>query len=405
MPAASGRICRYSGGAGDHHLPRSELGRGARPVRVEVMAAADAVRLLLRHRPAEEAEDAKALADALGYLPLALAQAAAYCDYTGRTLRAYLDLLQTREAVLLAQPQMPHDYPTPVAAAWDLAFAAIEATPGAADLLNLLAYLAPDAFPKRLLQEHADALQDDLASIAKDPFQLDQAIAALRSTSLVEISGEMLSTHRLVQTITRCRAAGAELGVAGAAVRLINAALPFAANDHREWPIYAELLAHATIAASHAERIDTEPKATGTVLNQVALYLKSRAAYDEALPLYQRAIAITEKALDRSTRTLLPGSTISPLCIALRAGMTRRCRFISGRSRSARRGSARSTRTLLPRSTISPICIALRAGMTRRCRFISGISRSLRKHSDRSTRPWPSALNNLATLHRDQGPV
>jgi len=90
----------------------------ARPVRVEVMGEEDAVKLLLQHRGADETDAAKDLAEALGFLPLALAQARAYSEHVGCTLRAYLDLLKAREAELLAQPHKPEDYDVPVAAAW-----------------------------------------------------------------------------------------------------------------------------------------------------------------------------------------------------------------------------------------------------------------------------------------------
>ena len=271
----------------------------ARPVRVEVMGEEDAASLLLRHREESEADDAKDLAEALGFLPLALAQARAYCEHVGCSLRAYLELLKAREAELLAQPHRPEDYDVPVAAAWDLAFETIKATPGAADLLNLLAYLAPDAFPKNLLAEHADELQDDLATVCRDPFELDGAIAALRRASLVEATDDTLSTHRLVQAVARhrCQLADLESGAVGTAIHLVNASLPLGAADVRHWPVYGHLLAHATTAADHAERLELVPETTGRVLNQIAIYLKSRVAYGEALPLHERALAIKEKAL------------------------------------------------------------------------------------------------------------
>lgn len=271
----------------------------AHPLPVAVMSEEEAVALLLRYRDEDEKSDAKELAEALGYLPLALAQARAYSEHVGCTLGAYLDLLRRREAELLAQPHTPGDYGLPVAAAWDLAFETIQDTPGAADLLNLLSYLAPEAFPKDLLTEHADKLQDDLAAIALDPFKLDAAIAALRRASLMEAAGDTLTTHRLVQAITRsrCRAADAELGVVEQAIKLVDAPLHEEAWDIRQWPVYARLLAHATTIADHAEQHEVAPETTGRILNQIALYHFSQAAYDEALPLCKRDIEITEKAL------------------------------------------------------------------------------------------------------------
>jgi uncharacterized protein DUF4062 len=94
---------------------------------------------------------AAGLAGAMGGLPLALEQAAAYIQATGHSLASYLASFQQRRADLLARGE-PVGYPGTVAAAWALAFTRLEETaPAAAGLLRLLAFFAPEATPLGLL--------------------------------------------------------------------------------------------------------------------------------------------------------------------------------------------------------------------------------------------------------------
>ena len=73
----------------------------------------------------------------------------------------------------------------------------------AVDLLSLCAFLAPEAIPRRLLGEHHSALPENLAAAVAEPLRLNRLVAALRRYSLVEVTGEALSFHRLVQAAAR----------------------------------------------------------------------------------------------------------------------------------------------------------------------------------------------------------
>ena len=95
---------------------------------------------------------ARELAQELGGLPLALEQAAAYMQATGTTLAArYLSLFRDRQADLLARGEAA-GHPADVAATLGLALSRLEGqAPGAAGLLRLLAFLAPEPVPLALL--------------------------------------------------------------------------------------------------------------------------------------------------------------------------------------------------------------------------------------------------------------
>lgn len=86
-------------------------------------------------------------------MPLALAQAAAYIASTGDTLAEYTELFETRRAELWEEEDAPGDYPRPVGATWSLAMDAVKKEPGAAELLYLLAYFAPEPVSRDLCVE------------------------------------------------------------------------------------------------------------------------------------------------------------------------------------------------------------------------------------------------------------
>jgi len=94
-------------------------GRLATPLRVDVLAAEEAERFLLRRSRDTDQAAAAALAEELGGLPLALEQAAAYCEQTSLGLAGYLDRYRRAHARLLDKGAL-EDYPDTVATTWRL---------------------------------------------------------------------------------------------------------------------------------------------------------------------------------------------------------------------------------------------------------------------------------------------
>ena len=102
---------------------------------VDVLPVSDGAPLLLERSGDTDADAARAVAEALGGLPLALEQAAGYVRTSGRSLRAYRDLLASHRAELLARGRA-YDYPGTLAATWDLALDRLRVeVPGSVALL------------------------------------------------------------------------------------------------------------------------------------------------------------------------------------------------------------------------------------------------------------------------------
>ncbi|NOR49311.1 MAG: tetratricopeptide repeat protein, partial [Methanosarcinaceae archaeon] len=265
---------------------------------VKVLERKESVDFLLKRTGYTDREAADALADALGDLPLALEQAGAYMDATRRSLSDYLKMFTDRKNELWDRAGPPSDYRDTVATTWNIAFDEVkQISSSGADLLNLCAFMAPDDIPVELLNSGVQYLPESLTAVAGDPLAFDDAVDPLRRYSLVEITAESISVHRLVQAVTRDRLDGDEMKKwAEVAVRIVNKAFPFDSDDVGTWPICSRLLLHALAAAEHAEALDVALDSTGTLLNQTGLYLKGRAQFTEAKEMFKRALAIDEAA-------------------------------------------------------------------------------------------------------------
>jgi Tetratricopeptide repeat len=289
---------------------------------LDVMPEPEALRLLTgRHDPealpAAELGEAKALAKALGFLPLALAQARGYVSATGIGFAEYGRYLETDAARAFELAPLPPDYPRSVALTWHASLAAAEGECAPArTLLELLSFLAPEPIPRDLFMAKLDGAAGPagrsswgrlwshllpwrraaLAPGLTDPLVLDPEVAALDRFSLITVTPGRLAVHRLVQEITRAKlnktAAKARAKVV---VRLVDAALPRPPWEHTNWPAIGTLLPHALAAAEAAERLGVGLETAAMILNDTALYHRARAAWAEAEPLYRRAIAIDEK--------------------------------------------------------------------------------------------------------------
>ncbi len=276
--------------------------RGA-TLRLDVFTPAEAVafwqeRLVQSPRLNQsDADTAAELAKALGRLPLALEHAAAYMNSRQLDAAAYLGLYRQRRQELWQRATPPDDYHATITTTWEIAFAQARRTPGAADLLNLCCFLAPDDIPLKLLMEQADALPEELAAVLGDPLARDDALAALERYSLLQQADGTLRLHRLVQEVARDRM-GAERAQTWveAALEWVYQVLPDWRRLH-EWVDGGQFLAHMVRSIELAVELGLESKRLADLCNETGYYLHFRGAYAAARPYFERALAIREKAL------------------------------------------------------------------------------------------------------------
>jgi esterase/lipase superfamily enzyme/Tfp pilus assembly protein PilF len=272
---------------------------------LEAMTATDALAFLKRRtkRPtlleSEEAA-ARALAEKLGHLPLALEQAAAYVAKNRVPFAKYLELYRTRQLEILKKsPPLTGDYRLTVETTWTLNFEQVEAaSPAAADILRVSAFCAPEPIPFAVVEKGAAEISAALAEALAQAAIVNEVLSPLTDYSLIAMDGdrEEFLVHRLVQAVTRERLGEAKRAWAERTVKATLAAFP-ESGDFKHWPLLERLTPHGTHLAELIDEFGLETAEAGRLLNQCGYFLDERARYEEALPLYERALAIKEKEL------------------------------------------------------------------------------------------------------------
>ena len=239
----------------------------AEEVGLDVLPPSEAVAFLASRTGRQDAQGANLLGEAVGWLPLALDHAAAYCKRTQTGFAEYAAKVEQ----LIAK--MPHGaiYPRSVAVTFELAISmAVTQCAAAEPLLAFLAQCTAERLPLILVE---GALDDEI--------ERNEAYSALVEASLVrnspsEDGAPAVAMHRLVRAVARTRAE--TIGAAqSATMRVIARAAqiyPRAVWDARAlWQVLGEVT--RGLLAVRREWTSRDPNWT-TLLGKAADYLKQQ---------------------------------------------------------------------------------------------------------------------------------
>lgn len=217
----------------------------AKPVEVDVLPRPESVALLRAQVQAVLEPDADRLAQALGDLPLALAQAAGLLRSTGMTVDEYLTELASRAAELLSA-QRPVTYPRSLAAAIGMSLDRLaSADPAALQLLHLCALLAPEPIPLAWFRDAPEDLPEPLATTVGSPLEFRRSLGRLVNQGLARVGSETIHLHRLTQMVLRDqRTPEQRQADRERAEQLLTTAEPDDPADPTFWPAWANLLPH-----------------------------------------------------------------------------------------------------------------------------------------------------------------
>ena len=288
---------------------------------LEIDADSQHVQQFAQRQPTDYAA-AQQLVLMMGGLPLALDQAGAYLEETGCGLVRYVRLYEQAHKRLLERRGLratEHQHPESIAATLALAYQQVEQTnPLAAELLYFCAFLHPDAIPEELLTTRvaaSGAEQQDVGSIAD---QRDQAIAVLRTFSLVQqsLENQVLSVHRLVQVVLKERLEPQLMSDwIEHTVQALHTVFPTGKMDIEveSWPQCQRYLAHVEVCASLLAQWNLSSAEAGRLLQQAGVYLRERGQYEQAKSLMVQALQIREQVLE--TEHLDVADTLNELAI------------------------------------------------------------------------------------------
>ncbi len=288
-----GALARYLPGGGGHVVITSrnpgwqEL---ATSVGVDVFNRGESIALLRRRALHLTEGDARRIAQALGDLPLALAQAGAHLSDTAASVDDYLALLAKRTTELLTQGASA-TYPVSLAASVQIDLDRLGAqSPAALQLLTLTAYLAPEPIPLTLITTCTDQLPEPLGTTAGDPLAFTTLIRLLRQYGLVRVESATLTLHRLLAAILRTQPHQYQ-DLPTRAIWLLRAAVPADDQWHNSlaWLAWRQLLPHVLVATDSHRDLTGVEQDVAWLLHHAAEYLQIRGEAAPARLLFERA--------------------------------------------------------------------------------------------------------------------
>ncbi|MFD9738702.1 FxSxx-COOH system tetratricopeptide repeat protein [Umezawaea sp. NPDC059074] len=297
FPAGNGHIIVTSRNA--------EWGGFARAVEVDLFTRAESVELLHRRGGALEDADADRLAEALGDLPLAIEQAAAWRAQTGMEVAEYLELLDQNRTELL-ETGTASGYQLPVAAAWNVPLNRLKNEHRAAlQLLQVCAFFGLEPISRRLFSGVREApVPEALSEALSDPIKLNRAIREISRYSLAKLDHRngTLQLHRLVQTVLKNRLNEDEWRNMRHAVHiLLVKGDPGDPDASANWPRYAELLPHAAMS----QAVECDEKWVRVLIQNLVSYLLNSGDYGGAKDFAFDAMTAWRKSLgERDLDTL-----------------------------------------------------------------------------------------------------
>jgi hypothetical protein len=173
--------------------------------------------------------------------------------------------------------------------------------------------LAPDELPIDLLLSQPHRLPEPLATVAQDPLQRHETVAALFAAGLLtKDTGGTGRMHRLIQAVTQDHLPEAERKQhITDAVELMAELFPYEGGQPDRWPQCAQLLLHAQTLIDHAFAAQLGIHGLARLLTRVGIYLRRRGLDSRlARQMHERALAMYRRLYEGDSVYVANGLTI-----------------------------------------------------------------------------------------------
>jgi len=278
----------------------ADWSEGVEPLALGLLSAEASTKYLMQKcivRRVESEDDAAAaeLAGDLGFLALALEQAAAFINKHGLSFRDYHERWQHEDVAVRSWfDEGLMRYPRSVATTWETSFA--ELASDARALLRVLCWLSTEPAPRGLFRT-GEAAEIVSARLGGSRVKLLPALKELADYTLIRHNGDdSVQIHRLVQEVTRARMPQSveRREWLQDSVCIVNAFAAGNPHEPRTWKVWEPLHPHILAVADWAEKSDiAEP--TGRLLSQLGVLLLRKAAHEAADACMRRALRLRAK--------------------------------------------------------------------------------------------------------------
>jgi hypothetical protein len=288
--------------------------RVALPLEVGEFSRDQATSLLLASAPRLTDVEAGRIAEALGFLPLALEQAGSWLVETAMPADVYLEHLRLRAADVMRRSASPGN--ASVSAAFTQTLQTLR-DPAAAMLALLWAQFGPEPIPIGLVHSGvAAALPAPLDGAAADPFALGELVRALTRAALVRAVGDdRVVMHRLAQAVlVDATPPPLRAQLRESAHRLLAAANPSGWPSPAAWPTYTLLHPHAIAT----DLVNSEVEASRDLVLWLAWSMRAAGDHTNSRLLAERAYRRWAATLGEShLHTLLAAANLAATLWAL----------------------------------------------------------------------------------------
>ena len=258
--------------------------------------AEELLRSQLQRHHAWNDDDSSTLLNELGYIPLAITQAAAFISQNSLTLTEYLDMFRTDDSEIqdllnedLGDPRRDSESLNSVLRTWKLSFDLISKQHlRAAEMLSLMAVLDRQGIPKSLLQNNDDRSIDVI-----------RALGTLQAFSLitVEDSEATYQLHRLVQLATRkwLELQGTKGKWQEQALRVLQKEFP--RGDFENWTICESLMPHAQTVIQYEDIPERHSEQYSYLVGDMADFDTRQGRYNIACTRFLAAFEVQQNIL------------------------------------------------------------------------------------------------------------
>ena len=278
-----------------------------------------------------QGDDTAELAAALDFMPLAIAQAAAYVSQKAPrySVQQYLEDFRKsdrkRTSLLNHEGgQLRRDWQAQnsIIITWQISFEHIRQTrPSAADLLSLMSFFDRQGIPETLVrnragsdyghreedhkrkdsggEEEEEEEEDNVSvSVCSEDDGFEDDVQMLRNYSFISVSTDRtFEMHALVQLATRKWLEANEKLEQWKQCYIKNLSAEFPNGEHENWPYCQTLFPHAKSAVTQRPKAEGSLREWASLLYNAAWYAQEKGSITEAVDMSEMAMKVRKKTL------------------------------------------------------------------------------------------------------------
>jgi len=269
-------------------------------INIDLFEENETVDFLYKRTRQGEQEAAVQLSKRLGYLPLALEQAAAYISENGINYSDYLDLLDGYGLELLGEKEYITSYSAAVTTTWNISIDKIESE-SAKQLIRLCSYFAPEDIKLSYFTQNSEWLPIPLKDDIIHGIKCNKVVSELTKYSLMIKKDKSLYMHRLLQEVIRRQLSDDAQWIL-CCLSIMAEVYEYQYGNVTSNQLFFKNTPHAITVADYAAKLlhqDKEQDDVAYLYYIAGLGFYHTAAYSQSMEWFRKALAIHEEIIGK----------------------------------------------------------------------------------------------------------